>query len=84
MDDATKSIRMENLHLNINLSIQQLVDVVKQLSPDEKLILNEAIWSEGMDIPQEHQELVMDRIKNARQNPDTMLDWDEASKKLKP
>ena len=75
---------MENLHVNINLSIQQLVDVVKQLSPDEKLILNEAIWNEGMEIPQEHQKLVMDRIKNARQNPDRMLDWDEASKKLKP
>ena len=75
---------MENLHVKINLNIQQLVDVVKQLSPDEKLILNEAIWSEGMDIPQEHQKLVMDRIKNARENPDTMLDWDEASKKLKP
>ena len=75
---------MENLHVKINLNIQQLVDVVKQLSPDEKLILNEAIWSEGMDIPQEHQMLVMDRIKNARENPDTMLDWDEASKKLKP
>lgn len=84
MDDATESTPMENLHLNINLNIQQLVDVVKQLSPDEKLILNEAIWSEDMDIPKEHQKLVMDRIKNARKNPDTMLDWDEASKKLKP
>ena len=75
---------MENLHLNINLNLQQLVDVVKQLSPDEKLILNEAIWSEGMDIPQEHQKLVMDRIKNAREYPDTMLDWDEASKSSSP
>jgi hypothetical protein len=37
-----------------------------------------------MDIPQAHQKLVMNRIKNARQNPDRMLDWDEASKKLKP
>ena len=75
---------MENLHVNINLSIQQLVDVIKQLSPEEKLILNEAIWSEGMDIPQEHQDLVMDRIKKARQNPDRLLDWDDACKKLKP
>lgn len=84
MGDATDSITMENVHVNINLSLQQLVDVVKQVSPAEKLILNETIWSEGMEIPQEHQRLVMDRIKNARQNPDRMLDWDEASKKLKP
>lgn len=75
---------MGNRHLSINLGIQQLVDVIKQLSPDEKLILNEALWSEGMDIPKEHQELVMGRIKDARQNQDRMLDWDEASKKLKP
>ncbi len=34
---------MESLHLNINLSFQQLIDVVKQLSPDEKLKLNEAL-----------------------------------------
>jgi hypothetical protein len=74
---------MEHLHVNINLSIQQLVDVVKQLSPDEKLLLNEAIWNEGMNIPQVHQKLVMNRIENARQNPDRMLDWNEASKKLK-
>ena len=75
---------MENLHVNINLSIQQLVDVIKQLSPEEKLILNEAIWSEGMDIPQEHQDLVMDRIKKARQNLDRLLDWDHVCKKLNP
>jgi hypothetical protein len=75
---------MESLHLNLNLSFQQLVDVVKQLSPDEKLKLNEAIWSENMDIPMEHQKLVLDRIQRAHQNPDRMLDWDKASKKLKP
>jgi hypothetical protein len=75
---------MGSLHLNINLSFQQLVDVVKQLSPDEKLKLNEVIWSEKMDIPEEHQKLVLDRIQKAKQNPDRMLDWDVASKKLKP
>jgi hypothetical protein len=75
---------MESLHLNINLSFQQLIDVVKQLSQDEKLKLNEALWNENMDIPQEHQKLVLDRVQKARQNPDRMLDWNKASKKLKP
>ena len=84
MDDATKSIPMENLHLNINLSIQQLVDVVKQLSLWWKINTQRSHLESGMDIPQEHQKLVRDRIKNARQNSDRMLDWDEASKKLKP
>lgn len=74
---------MDSLHLNINLSFQQLVDVVKQLSPDEKVKLNDAIWNEDMDIPEAHKKLVLDRIQKAKENPDRMLDWDEVSKKLK-
>lgn len=34
---------MDSLQLHINLSFQQLLEVVKQLSPDEKLQLNDAI-----------------------------------------
>jgi len=33
-------------------------------------------------IPIEHQQLVMARIKEAEQNPRTILDWDEVSRKL--
>jgi hypothetical protein len=58
--------------------------VVKQLSPVEKVKLNEFIWNEGIDIPIEHQELVQDRIQKSKANPSRMLDWDEASKTLKP
>ncbi len=75
---------MESIHLNVNLSFQQLVNVVQQLSPDEKLKLNDAIWSQDMPIPAEHQKLVLERIHQARQDPSLMLDWDEASKTLKP
>jgi hypothetical protein len=57
---------------------------VKQLTPSEKLKLNEVIWNEGMEVPHEHRKLVSDRIKKSRQNPERMLDWKEASKKLKP
>lgn len=74
---------MNNLHLNIDLSFQQLIQVVKQLSPSEKLILNDAIWNEGMDIPIEHQKLVLERIRKAKTNPSNMLDWDAVSKSLK-
>ncbi len=70
--------------LNLNLSFQQLVDVVKQLSPEDKLKLNDVIWNENVAIPLEHQNLVMDRIEKSKQNPSRMLDWDEASKTLKP
>lgn len=74
---------MSSLNLNVNLSFQQLVEVVKQLSPGEKLKLSDIIWDEKMEIPLEHQKLVSDRIKKSKQNRKRMLDWDEASKKLK-
>lgn len=74
---------MESLQLNINLSFEQLLEVVKQLSPSEKLQLNESIWDENFEIPIEHQELVLDRILESKKNPSLMLDWDKASKKLK-
>ncbi|BAU52517.1 hypothetical protein [Mucilaginibacter gotjawali] len=34
------------------------------------------------EIPQWQQELVLDRIEQARLHPETMLDWDEVSKTL--
>ena len=36
-----------------------------------------------MEIPVEHQALVLGRIQKARQNPNRLVDWDEASKSLK-
>ncbi len=75
---------MDSIHLNVNLNFQQLVDTIKQLSPKEKLKISDAIWESNMDIPGEHQTLVLDRVKKARQNPARLLDWDEASKTLKP
>lgn len=38
----------------VELSFRQLIDAVKQLSPAEKMELNEAIWAEDITIPLEH------------------------------
>ena len=57
--------------------------MVKQLSPVEKLKLNEFIWNENIEIPIEHQKLVLDRIQKRKADPSRMLDWDKVSKKLK-
>ncbi|PWA06318.1 addiction module protein [Flavobacterium laiguense] len=73
---------MNSLSLKVDLNFQQLLDVVKQLSPSEKLKLNEAIWDNDTEIPMEHQQLVNDRIQKSKANPNRMLDWDEVSKKL--
>jgi len=67
----------------VELSFRQLVDAVRQLSPAEKLELNEVLWSEGMSVPAEHQNIVNERISEYRANPDILLDWETASKDLK-
>ena len=74
---------MEAAKINIQLNFQQIVDAVKQLSPKDKLKLNEFIWDDSSAIPTEHQNLVTGRIEAARKNPEIMLDWDEASTQLK-
>jgi hypothetical protein len=35
------------------------------------------------DIPEAHQKLVMERFNKVREDPDRLLDWDEAKKTLK-
>lgn len=69
--------------MSINVTFEQLVEVVKRLSPSEKLKLNDVLWQDNIDIPEEHQRLVLDRVEKSRKNPSRMLDWEEASKKLK-
>jgi hypothetical protein len=74
---------MDSLQLHINLSFQQLLEVVKQLSPAEKLQLNDAIWDEASEIPVEHQRIVLERKQKSKIDPSRMLDWEVAIKKLK-
>lgn len=75
---------MEAAKINIQVNFQQIVEAVKQLSPKEKLKLSDIIWEDDNEIPIETQKLVLDRIKYAREHPETMLDWEEASKTLIP
>ena len=73
---------METIKLNIGLSVNQLIEAVMQLSPKDRLKVNDAIWNEDMEIPIKHQRIVLDRIAKAKTNPERLLDWDEVSKKL--
>lgn len=75
---------MSNVHVKIDLSFQQLTDIVKQLSPSEKLKLSDVIWDEKMEVPEEHRKLVLQRIKKSRQSSERMIDWNKGSKMLKP
>jgi hypothetical protein len=73
---------MDVAKINIQVNFQQIVEAVKQLSPKEKLQLNELIWDESTPIPVEHQQLVIARVKRSKENPESMLDWDAVSKQL--
>ena len=75
---------MDAAKINIQVNFQQILEAVKQLTPKEKLKLNDVIWEDDIDIPFETQKLVLDRIKFSEEHPETMLDWDKASKTLVP
>lgn len=76
--------------MNIQTRKAILIEQVKQID-DEDLIaaiqnmLDYALKKEqGMpDIPESHQKLVMERFDTVRKDPDRLVDWDEAKKKLK-
>ena len=74
---------MNTVHLNIDLNFQELVNIVKQLSPSDKLKLNDIIWGDSIEIPLEQKQLVMSRMEKSKENPDRLLDWEEISKTLK-
>jgi hypothetical protein len=73
---------MEAAKINIQVNFNQIVEAVKQMTPEERLIWNDVIRNEDTPIPVEHQQLVMKRVIEARKYPETMLDWDEVSKEL--
>lgn len=50
-----------------------------------KSILDYALQKETdvYNIPEEHQDIVMERFDKVRNEPDILIDWDEAKKTLK-
>ncbi|SEP29899.1 hypothetical protein [Mucilaginibacter sp. OK283] len=68
--------------ITVKLSLKQLMDAVKQLSPSKKLELSKLIWNDDMAIPLGYQNLVEDRKSKSDTNPDLLLDWETASKEL--
>jgi len=55
--------------------LDKLISEIKKLSPDAKLRLSEDIWSEEIEISQSHQEIVAERLEQAKLNPVRMKEW---------
>ena len=76
----------QHIQLNIPLSFNQVVEIVKQLSPSEKLQLREVLETEKSSddvvIPEGHKQIVRERIKKYENNPDNYLQWNEIENKM--
>jgi hypothetical protein len=77
----------------MNVQVQKAI-IIEQFKQVDDVNLINAIQNlldfalskekENSDIPEAHQKLVMERFNKSRENPETLLDWDEAKKTLKP
>jgi hypothetical protein len=76
----------QHVQLNIPLSFKQVVDIVKQLSPSEKLQLGEVLWTEqnidDIVIPEEHKQIVRERIKKYENSSGSYLSWNDIEGKM--
>ena len=70
-----------SIQLEVPLSFNQLIGLVRQLSPKEKVQLGRILWDEtdeqDIDIPVEHQQIVMQRLQRMREHPESCLSWED-------
>jgi len=80
------TMSIQHFQINIPLSFKQVVDIVKQLSPSEKEQLSEVLRNEHnvdyIEIPEEHKQIVRDRIKKYDNSLDSYLSWDDIEGKI--
>jgi hypothetical protein len=74
----------QSVQLHVPLSFNQVVDIVRQLSPnDRKKLIEETIISDDLVISEKHKDIVRQRIKASEVNPERLLNWDEAKHKIR-
>lgn len=77
-------MQTSHFNLSIPLNFNQIVDIVGQLSPQEKTRLKEVLESEvEIIISEEHKNTVRQRTKASEANPSRLLNWDEVKHKIK-
>lgn len=76
----------QHIQLNVPLSFKQVIDIVKQLSSFEKQQLSEYLQTEQCAsdsiIPEEHKQIVRQRIKKYENQPASYLSWDDIEHKM--
>ena len=76
----------QQVQLNIPLSFNQVIDIVRQLSPYEKQQLSDVLWTEqnidDIIITEEHKQIVRERIKKYENSPGSYLSWNDIERKM--
>ncbi|HBE42624.1 MAG TPA: hypothetical protein DDW27_15755 [Bacteroidales bacterium] len=82
-----KAMNTQHIHLKVPLSVDQLIDIVRQLSPKEKQKLSNVLWEETREeevlIPEDHKKIVKQRLKRMEESPETSLSWEDIERKVK-
>lgn len=77
----------QHIKLNVPLTFNQVIDIVRQLSPNEKMKLREVLHEsqdiDEYDIPEEHKNIVKQRMKATEADPSRLLKWDDVKHKIK-
>lgn len=74
-----------DIQLQKSIIIEQFKQVndINLLNAIQSMLENALIKkNKDFDIPQTHQDLVINRYQDAIKNPDSLLDWDKAKKML--
>lgn len=77
---------MSSGEFQLNLNFSQLLKLVMQLPAKEKKKLIGLLKEEqeqGIQIPEEHQNIVRERISKYGNKPDDLIDWDDVQNSIK-
>ena len=75
----------QHIQLKVPLSVDQMIDIVRQLSPKEERKLSSVLWDETREeevfIPEGHKKIVSKRLKRMEESPETNLSWEDRTNK---
>ena len=76
----------QSIQLNVPLNFNQLLNLVKQLSPKEKLKLESLIWNEtetiDIEIPDVQKQIVSERLQKMNKDSAACKSWEEIERNL--
>jgi hypothetical protein len=86
-EEILNTMNTQHIQLKVPLSVDQLIDIVRQLSPKEKQKLSSVLWDETREeevfIPEDHKKIVRQRLKRMDERPETSLSWEDIERKMK-